>query len=85
MINKGSKKIARRRERRKNKIDIFTVYYTDNKTGKVNSCPALIEKGEEEEEVYQFMLKEEKKNKRRMNRIRKYLERRKERKENINK
>ena len=50
MINKGDKKTYRRRERRKkNKIDIFTVYYQDSKTGKINSCPALIEKGDEQE------------------------------------
>jgi len=50
MINKGDKKNYRRRERRKkNKIDIFTVYYKDSKTGEVKSCPALIEKGDEQE------------------------------------
>ena len=50
MINKGDKKNYRRRERRKrNKIDIFTVYYREGKTGKIKSCQALIEKGDEQE------------------------------------
>lgn len=58
MINKGDKKNYRRRERRKkNKIDIFIVYYTDNKTGETKSCRALIEK-EDEQEFIEFMEKD---------------------------